>query len=243
MLRVMVIDDEPLARQAMRHLLSTHPEVVIVAEAARAGTALEMIRSLRPDAVFLDILMPGLSGFDLLRDLATPIKVVFVTAHAEHAVRAFDFEAVDYLLKPVRPEKLARAVQRLLGTVEAANESKGMPMAREDRLCLRTTERTVVAPIESLAAIEADGDFMRVFLADEKPILIGQTLASYERMLPKPPFLRLGRSLLVNVDRIARAEHGSRDEMTLWMRGVAQPFALGRAASARLKSEWLNRVT
>jgi two-component system LytT family response regulator len=243
MLRVMVVDDEPLARQAMRHLLSAHPEIDIVAEAARAGTALELIRSLRPDAVFLDIQMPGLSGFDLLHDLATPIKVVFVTAHAEHAVRAFDFEAVDYLLKPVRPEKLARAVQRLTGASDTASGSKGAPLAREDRLCLRTTERTVVAPMESLAAIEADGDFMRVFLADEKPLLIGQTLASYERMLPKPPFLRLGRSLLVNVDRIARAEQASRDEMTLWLRGVPQPFALGRAASARLKSEWLNRVT
>jgi len=242
MLRVMVVDDEPLARQAMRQLLSAHPEVAIVGEAARAGTALEMIQSLRPDAVFLDIQMPGLSGFDLLRDLVTPIKVVFVTAHAEHAVRAFDFEAVDYLLKPIRPEKLARAVLRLGGASEIVGGSKGASMAREDRLCLRTTERTVVAPMESLAVIEADGDFMRVFLADEKPLLIGQTLASYERMLPKPPFLRLGRSLLINVDRIARAERGSRDEMTLWMRGVTQPFALGRAASARLKSEWLNRV-
>ncbi len=113
MLRVMLIDDERLARQALRGMLAPMPDVEIVAEAADVAGALEMVTREKPHALFLDVQMPRANGFDLLRQLEAPPKVAFVTAYSEHAVRAFDVDAVDYLLKPVRASRLAQAVARL----------------------------------------------------------------------------------------------------------------------------------
>ena len=113
MLRVAVIDDEPLARQAIRYLLAVHPRLKVVGEADSKESALTLIQKEKPDGIFLDVHMPGGTGFDMLQALDAPPKVVMVTAHAEHAIQAFDIEAVDYLLKPVTPARFAQAVQRL----------------------------------------------------------------------------------------------------------------------------------
>lgn len=232
MLQVILIDDEPLARQGMRQLLSRHPEIEIVNEADDLKSARRAIEESRPDAIFLDIQMPGGDGFELLRGLENPPKVIFVTAYSEHAVRAFEVQAVDYLLKPVAPARLDAAIRRLQAYGDDSMES----YHKEDRLCLRTPERTVVAALSAIAALEAERDYTRIFIADEAPLLIWQSLGSYEKTLPDPPFARLDRSLMVNLDRIARADHVSRDKTRLSLRDVAQTFVLGRTAQARLNA-------
>src|SRR5690606_18450790 len=148
MLRVILVDDERLARLGLRHLLAAHPEVEIVGEAARVSAAQELVREAKPDAVFLDIQMPGRNGFELLGGEAPAPKVIFFTAHAEHAVRAFDVHAVDYLLKPVSPARLADAVARLTAVVQQQEDHTRYRPG--DRLCLRTPQRTVITTQKNL---------------------------------------------------------------------------------------------
>lgn len=233
MLRVVLVDDEKLARQGMRQLLANHPEVTVVGEASRVPAAHELIQNEKPDAVFLDIQMPGATGFDLLSDLENPPKIVFVTAYSEHAVRAFEVQAVDYLLKPVHPERLAAAVDRL-GAICGAKEETTR-YNRNDRMCLRTPQRTVITAMDDVIALEADGDFTRFYLSDQSTLLICRTLSSCESTLPDPPFVRLSRSLMINLERLSGVEQISRDEARLSLRGLASQFVVGRRALTRLK--------
>jgi two-component system LytT family response regulator len=234
MLRVVIVDDERLARQGLRQLLAEVPGVKVVAEADSARTGLEVISREKPDAVFLDIQMPRTDGFALLASLEVRPAVVFVTAHAEHAARAFDVEAVDYLLKPVRPERLEAAVRRIRA---AKSDGQGLCEAYQpgDRMCFRTPQRTMVVPLAAVAALEADGDFTRVHVPGVPPLMICHPLGDYEKVLPAPPFLRLDRSLIVNAERITGTDRRSRDEARLHVDGVTAPFSLGRTAQARLK--------
>jgi two-component system LytT family response regulator len=192
-LRVLIVDDEHLARQAMRRLLASHPEVEIVGEAEGVADALQEIERTQPQLVFLDIELSGGDGFDVLAALERPPMIVFVTAYAEYAVEAFAVNAVDYLLKPVEPERLAESLTRAdkaLANVDAsASSGKGV-------IALKTPKRTVLAQPDEIVALRADGDFTHVFVADQPALMMWRTLAHFESVLPSPPFLRLGRSLI-----------------------------------------------
>jgi two-component system LytT family response regulator len=230
----MLVDDERLARQAMRQLLVGVEDVEIVGEADGVAAARELIEQANPHGIFLDVQMPRADGFELPRGLVVVPKIVFVTAHAEHAVRAFEVEAVDYLLKPVRAGRLASALERLRLACGMGGGEERKYEAR-DRICLRTPGRTVVAALDKVAALQADGDFTQVFVADEPPLMICQALGAYERILPNPPFLRVDRSLMVNVGAVSRSKRRSRDELWVWLNGKADPVTLGRTAQARLR--------
>jgi len=233
-MRIVLVDDEPLARQAMRQLLAAHAEVEIVAEAATVVQAHEAILAAQPDAVFLDIQMPGADAFHLLRQLAAIPPIVFVTAYSRYAVQAFELPAADYLLKPVRPERLAETLVRLHALVrpdQASTSGAGEP----ERITFRTPERTLVCPLTQLIALEAEGDFVRIFVENEKPFLICQTLGSYLSMLPNPPFSMIGRSLVINAGRVRKVESANRNETLLYLDGVSSPISIGRAAARRLR--------
>lgn len=230
----MLVDDEPLARQGLRELLAAQPDVDVVAEADSALQAGALLDDSCPDAVFLDIRMPEADGFQFLARLKSSLPVVFVTAHAEYAARAFDVQAVDYLLKPVEPRRLAQA----LGRIRAAlGPESPAPAEYEsgDRLCLRTPERTLVTPLADVVALHAEKDFTRVFVAGQRPILICQSLGEYERILPAPPFLRLDRSTMLNLSRIHSLEISPSRGACAFLDGAAEPVALGRAALRRLR--------
>ena len=229
MLRLLIIDDEALARQHLRQLLSQDDDVEIAGEATSVAEARQLIERENPDAIFLDIEMPGNDGFSLLRSLKNPPPVVFVTAHAAHAVEAFDFQAVDYLLKPVRRERLARTLERLRSP--SMNET---PWQTKDRICLKTPERTVITSPEKIVALEAEGDFTRIFIEGERPILICHNLSHYEKILPSPLFVRLDRSLMINRDRVKKIEPIGRDHENMTLLGREKPFLLGRTAHRRL---------
>jgi two-component system LytT family response regulator len=234
MLKVILIDDEPLAREGLRDLLRAHPSLQIVGEAGNASAAEALVAAEQPDAAFLDINMPRKSGFEFLKDLKVPLPVIFVTAHSEYAVQAFEVQAVDYLLKPLEPLRLAAAVARLedaCGRTEPATPA----YEKEDRICLRTPQRTVIARLNDMVTLEAEGDFTRIHLANEAPLLICQTLGHYEKTLPAPPFLRLSRKLIINTRRLRKTEPLSRDETLLTLEGLASPVTIGRRAAVRLK--------
>jgi two-component system LytT family response regulator len=158
--------------------------------------------------------------------------VVFVTAYAEHAVEAFAVDAADYLLKPVEPERLAESLARV--ERQLAGQSGPTPSS-PSVVELRTPRRTVLAQPADIAALRADGDFTRVLLADRPEVMIWRTLAHFESLLPSPPFLRLGRSLIINRDRLRNIEAPSRESVRIVLQGLAEPLALGRTAAARLR--------
>ena len=233
MLRVMLVDDEPLARRGLRDLLAARPEVEVAGEADCVETARSMIGQIRPDGLFLDIRMPEADGFELLSSLKECPPVIFVTAYSEYAVRAFEVQAVDYLLKPVRPKRLTQAIRRLqaaLGGPDPAN-----PYEMSDRICLRTPEKTLVAPLADIIALQADKDFTRVSVADTAPLMICQSLGVYERNLPNPPFLRLDRSTILNLTRIHSVEISPSRGARVFLNGATSAIPLGRAALRRLR--------
>jgi len=229
-MRVVIVDDEHLARQAMRRLLAAHPEVEIVGEAETTDEAIAVIKRLQPQLVFLDIELGGDDGFDLLAALERPPVVVFVTAYAEYAVEAFEVNAVDYLLKPVAPERLAESLGRAERQLAVPATPSGARV-----IALRTPKQTVLTPAGDIAALRADGDFTHVFVADRPPVMIWRTLSHFEELLPSPPFLRLSRSLIINRDRLRKIETPSRTSAQVTLDGVADPLVLGRTAAARLR--------
>ena len=236
MLRVAVIDDERLARQGIRHLLAAHPRLQVVGEADSKESALALIQQEKPDGIFLDVHMPGGTGFDLLRSLDAPPKAVMVTAHAEHAIQAFDIEAVDYLLKPVTPARFAQAVQRLQAACAQAPTPNPEPaFSPEDHICLRTPHRTITVPVRDLLVLQAEGDFTRIYLKNATPLMICVPLGQYEKLLPSPPFARLDRSLIINLQAPLQLRRKSRDEAFLIIDKTNQEIPLGRTAQQRLR--------
>lgn len=229
MLRILIADDEPLARRAMRRLMAGREDIEIVGEAESVAQTLDLIADTRPDLIFLDIKLNGGDGFDLIAQAQDPPKIVFVTAHAEYAVDAFAVEAVDYLLKPVAVERLDAAlerVQRLLAG--AGKEPAGL-------IELRSASRVVFAALSDIVAVRAEGDFSHVLLADRPAVMMLRSLGQFETQLPSPPFFRLGRSLMVNRDRVRSVDARSRDEVRVTLLGLAEPLLIGRAAAARLR--------
>jgi two-component system LytT family response regulator len=227
--RVLIVDDEHLARQAMRRLLIAHPRAEVVGEAASLAEAMEAIERTAPQLVFLDIeLGGGGDGFDLLARLERPPIVVFVTAYAEHAVEAFAVNAVDYLLKPIEPERLAESLARAERQLDRGPAGSGV-------IALRTPKQTVLAQPAEIAALRADGDFTHVFIADQPAVMIWRTLGHFESLLPTPPFLRLGRSLIINCDRLRKIETPSRAGGQITLEGMSEALVVGRTAVARLR--------
>ena len=233
MLRVVVVDDEPLARQAMRQLLGEQPSVTLVGEAGSVKAAAELIERERPDAVFLDIEMHSAKGFDLLTTLDDPPDVVFVTAHSQYALQAYDVSAVDYLLKPVRPTRLAAAIGKLKRSLQARrviDQSETPAVLR-----LKTGTKTSIVRVEAIVALRAEGDYTMVLVDKMPSVLAGESIGRLEALLPKASFVRLGRSLIVNIDRLREIDVQDRDSTRIRLDGCAETFVLGRAAAAQLK--------
>lgn len=229
MLRVLIADDEPLARRAMRRLMAGRDDIEIAGEAESVSQTLELIAATRPDLVFLDIRLNGGNGFDLLAQAQDRPKIVFVTAHAEYAVEAFAVEAVDYLLKPVAAERLDAALERVQRLIDG--ERKDLSGLIE----LRAASRVVFAALADIVAVRAEGDFSHVLLCERPAVMMLRSLGAFETQLPQPPFFRLGRSLIVNRDRVRAVDARSRDEVRVTLLGLAEPIVIGRAAAARLR--------
>jgi two-component system LytT family response regulator len=218
-IRVLIVDDEPPARSKVRRLIEGDPDIEVVGEAGGGEEALRRIRNQRPDLVFLDIQMPGMDGFTVLESLekeALP-DVVFVTAYDEHALKAFDVHAVDYLLKPYSADRfevaLARAKERLAGDgtgasagVEALLAAVRPDTAWLDRIRVDEKDHSVFVALEDVDWIEADGNYVTLHAGTRRHLVRG-SLAGLEARLDPRRFARIHRSWIVNVDRI-REVHG-----------------------------------
>jgi two-component system LytT family response regulator len=202
--RALIIDDERLARNELRRLLEVLGEVEIAGEARNADDALEQIARLRPELLFLDVQMPGCDGFELLERLgpvAAP-RVIFTTAFDRYALRAFDVSALDYLVKPIAPERLAAAVAKAAAraTATPAADPAG-PLGRSQRIFVRDGERCWFVAVEDIVLIESEGNYARLHFAGHRPLLPRSLNAIGDRLDPAL-FFRANRRQIINLERI-----------------------------------------
>lgn len=208
-IRAMLVDDEVLARLALRQALATHPDVQVVGECGHAAEALQAIAALQPDLMFLDIRMPGMDGFKLLRQLrpqALPM-VVFATAYSQHALRAFDASALDYLLKPIDQARFDLTMERVRrhwqGLQAAAPDAapSAPPVAHAQRISVRVGEHIRVIAVDEIDWIRADGNYVHIH-AGGASYLHRETLRHLLASLDPARFLRIHRGIVVNMERI-----------------------------------------
>ncbi len=214
-IRTIIVDDEPLARERVRSLLQDEPDIEVIDECADGRQALAALREQIPDLVFLDVQMPGLGGFDVLRELGSermPL-VIFVTAYDQHALKAFEVHALDYLLKPFKPARFKETLERARQTLanrdrrERAQDLAALldrlKPEREhlSRIPVRTGERVVFVKASQIEFLEAAGNYV-VLHAGKENHVVRETLTALEEKLDPKQFIRLSRSVLVNVDQI-----------------------------------------
>ena len=217
-IRTLIVDDEPLARQRIRLLLEEEADVEIIGESADGFHAIDQIQETRPDLLLLDVQMPEMDGFELLRRIPQPMLpiVIFTTAHDQHALRAFEANALDYLLKPFKPARFKRAVQRARDMI--ANKQAGLAAlhvrgllallgqapasaGRLTRLAVKAPGKVTFVELDHILAIEPAGKYVVVHAGKENHLL-RETMSSLESNLPPERFLRISRSVIVNIDQI-----------------------------------------
>ncbi|MEQ1955740.1 LytTR family DNA-binding domain-containing protein [Mesorhizobium sp. CN2-181] len=242
MLRLMLVDDEPPARRGLRHLMQAHADAEIVGEAGSVQQAREMVLALRPDALFLDIELADGLGFDVLEKLSPPPAVVFVTAHDLYAVKAFDVAALDFLLKPVDPDRLAITLDRLrqrkaVAPAQEQQQRSGHDMAHfsEQRLHLRVGGQSTIVALNKITLLKAEEDFTRIFVSGERDHLVCRLLRHFEAQLPTPPFFRVSRSLMVNLARLENVQWLASGRCSFSVGEDIAPVSLGRDAAQRLR--------
>ena len=215
-MRVLVVDDEPLARRELRRLLDAFPSVEIVGEAGNIDEARAGIEKLSPDVVFLDIQMPGGTGFDLLTQLDRVPRIVFTTAYDQYAVKAFDVNALDYLLKPIEPERLATTLRK----IQQSAPGESAQDAPLEQLFIRDGPRCWFVPLREVSVFSAEGNYVRLLWGTERPLL-GRSLASLEEKLDSRRFFRANRSQIVNLDFIQQVELGEGGRLHVQIAGRA----------------------
>jgi len=223
-MRAVIVDDERLARVELRRLLASHPEVEIAAESRGGEEALEQIAKVAPDLIFLDIQMPGLTGFELLERLEDLPQVIFTTAYDAYALKAFEVNALDYLLKPIHPERLAGALAKVRPRAEPA---------RLEQVFVRDGERCWIVRLPDIFLLESEGNYTRVYFGSERP-LIRRSLNALEEQLDPAMFFRAGRKEIVNLKWIERVDLGVGGGLTATLRGGRQ-VEMSRRQSARLR--------
>jgi len=233
-MNVLIVDDERLARSELHRLLSVHPDVTVVAEAASPDDAEASLRKDDVDVMFLDIQMPGGSGFDLLERLGTLPLIIFTTAYDEYAVRAFEVNACDYLMKPVRPERLAAALDRARAAGQASRAAAAVPKRTwSDRVFLRDGDRCWIVALADIELFEADGNYTRAFFKAERP-MVRTALQSLETRLDPAIFFRASRSHIINLRHVEAIDDGVDDSYTVRLRS-GRSVDVSRRQSRRLR--------
>ena len=208
--KAIIIDDERLARTELKKLLQDFPDIQVMDEAGNATEGIEKIETLIPDLIFLDIQMPGKTGFDLLADLEKAPHVIFTTAYDEYALKAFEVNALDYLLKPIEPKRLADAIQKLQYEIsrekaeEAGNHNRG-PLTENDQVFVKDGERCWFVKLSEIRLFESVGNYAKVFFSTNKPLIL-KSLNALEERLDDRIFFRANRKHIINLRWIEKIE-------------------------------------
>jgi len=234
-LKAIIVDDERLARVNLRKLLESHPQVVIVGEAASCSTAMELIRLHKPGLIFLDIQLNGETGFDLLEMTDNSIEIIFVTAYDEYAIRAFEVNAADYLLKPVNPERLKTSLDRILSSKAVSDKAKKVYEYSDSIYVRLTNSKSTFIKISSITHICPVGNYSRITTLEGKCSLVLKTLKQWSEELPANHFIRIHRSCIINIDHIDRIEKKPNTPHMVYLKNLPQPLEISRRFAGKLK--------
>lgn len=221
-MRTLVVDDSRLARNELKRLLKEFDNVQVVGEATNVDEAKEKIAELKPDLIFLDIQMPGKSGFDLLEELEAVPEVIFSTAYDEHALKAFEYNALDYLVKPVQKQRLAGSVakvfEKLKKKAQAEEEGGEDKLTSDDQVFVKDGERCWFVQLCDIRLFEVSGNYTTVYFGDSKP-MITRTLNYLESRLDDKTFFRANRQQIINLKWIERIEPWFSGSLRIYMKG------------------------
>jgi len=232
-MKAIIIDDERLARQELKTLLAVHKEVEIVAECNNAEMAKEKISELAPDVIFLDVQMPGKTGFELLEEISAVPDVVFVTAYDEHAIKAFEINAFDYLLKPVQPQRLAETIKKLSLKENADRRENTSPLSENDQVFIKDGEKCWFVALSNIRLFESEGNYVRVYFDNNRPLIL-RSLNSLEERLNEKCFFRASRKHIVNLKWIDSIETWFNGGLMVKLKG-GQEVEISRRQAVRLK--------
>jgi two-component system LytT family response regulator len=226
-MKAVIIDDERLARFELRRLLQAHPEVVVIGEAGNMPDGLAAIAELQPDLIFLDVQMPGGSGFDLLASLDAPPAVIFTTAFDQYAIKAFDVSALDYLLKPIEAPRLAHALVKYARQAEAPKERAP---TSDGKVFIKDGERCWFVAMEQIVLFESEGNYTRVYFDNNRPLLL-RSLNQLEAKLDPENFMRVSRRQIVNLKFVVDIAPGPAGGMVMTLKDeIKVPMSRRRAA-------------
>ncbi|UXI69036.1 LytR/AlgR family response regulator transcription factor [Tahibacter amnicola] len=234
-MKAVLIDDERLARVELRRLLAAHSEIEIVAEASNVAEGLRLIEAAAPDVIFLDIQMPDGSGFDLLAALESTPAVIFTSAYDHYAIRAFEVSALDYLLKPIEPQRLAQAIGKMQSRSDAPTERPLAPT--NGKVFIKDGERCWFVTLDEIVLFESEGNYTRVHFDQNRPLML-RSLNQLEARLDPQRFLRVSRRQIVNLKCVVDLKPTATGGMVLILKdGLRVPMSRRRAARFRQQNQ------
>lgn len=231
-----IIDDERLARKELASMLSDFSNITVVAEADDVPSAIEQIELHSPDVIFLDIQMPGESGFDLLNKIDKQLKVIFVTAYDEYAIKAFQINALDYLLKPINPERLKNSLERIESEEKEAKEFLES-INYDEHLLITINSKLKFIPVKSIVAISSAGDYSNLVFANGKKGLTLKTMKEWEKRLPTNHFSRIHRSNIINLNYVDHIEEWFNNSFKVYLNKSSLSLIMSRRYVANLKNK------
>lgn len=235
-MKALIIDDERLARQELKSMLSVYPEINIVGEAANAEQAIECIERLNPDVIFLDIQMPGKNGFELLEEISGVPEVIFVTAFDEYAIRAFEVNALDYLLKPVQPARLAETVKKILNKDNMDKLEISAPtylLSDKDQVFVKDGDKCWFVKLSDVRLLESEGNYVRVHFDKNHPLIL-RSLNSLEARLDERTFFRASRKYIINLKWVEGVENWFSGGLMVTLKD-GEKIELSRRQASRLR--------
>ena len=237
-MKAIIIDDERLARLELRKLLQEFPEIQVIDEATNAEEGISKIEMHQPDIIFLDIQMPGQTGFDMLSQLEKAPQVIFTTAYDEFALKAFEVNALDYLLKPIEPKRLADAIQKLNGgdirdSRPELGSSNNSPLSEHDQVFVKDGERCWFVRLNDIRLFESVGNYAKVFFGPNKPLIL-KSLNALEERLDEKTFFRANRKHIVNLRMVDKVEPYFNGGLLLELKG-GEKIEVSRRQTVKFK--------
>lgn len=234
-MRVVIVDDERLARQELKSMLATYPGIDIAGECADVKSAIETINELKPDVVFLDIQMPGKTGFDLLEEITFVPEVVFVTAHDEYALKAFEVNALDYLLKPVQGARLSDAIKKVSEKIRKNEDpqNKANALTETDQVFVKDGEKCWFVKLGDVRLFESEGNYVRLFFGTQRPLIL-RSLNYLDERLSNKTFFRASRKHIINLQWIENIENWFNGGLLVKLKG-GESVEISRRQAVKLK--------
>lgn len=235
-MKTLIVDDERLARKELMSLLEPHKKIEVIGEATDVDDAIEKINELNPDLIFLDIQMPGKTGFDLLESLDTVPKVIFTTAYDEFALKAFEVNALDYLLKPIQPERLEEAIAKLKEVdTKTVKSNEKRSLGKDDQVFVKDGDKCWFVKLSEVRLFESDGNYIKVYFGSNKP-MIHKSLNALDERLDDRTFFRASRKHIINLGWVENIDTWFNGGLLVQLKG-GEKIEVSRRQAARFKEK------